>query len=808
MKKAKFLYGGFILLVLFIATNIRVFAKTNTDDSYGRIEQKKVIDNPELDVQLDYGIDGYAVYDRGSVVRLYISSVSDFDGTVSVQSYYSYPGDYETQNTRYTKTISISAGDETSVEFGVDTLGSGKIKVDICGTDGKVVYSEVDSLSIYSDDMTAVVAVLSDNQGSLSYIDDINIENASDDIDVKKLNVSKEEVPDSRIGLEAAEYMLIDDFDTAALSDSQYDAIKNWVYDGGILILSLGADGERVMGRFDDGFLNWSIDGTDTGDITCYNTDGTEISALSDVEISRITVDGGEIASDMCDGADIYSRNIGYGKIIVLPYSLNVQIINTDVSKSITKAVLQFGYTKQVNHFVQRDYYDGNTYGIDSAIDQNKKDTPSPLVIMVILIVYIVICGPVMYIVLKKRRKQELIWLTVPACALLGTFAIYLVGLKYRVEKPIDLSFSATDISGDTKRDDIYSYVIGSKAGAYDLKVKNEYNNVEFENAYTNIAYDRSSSSPVLEKSETADGVNVKYNSDIPFGNVCLTASEISENDIGHLDSSLKLYTDGFEGNITNNTSYDIKDFVVMSEGYFYCADMLAAGATVSIDRKDNIKLKPGVRYYSMGTYYTDRYGKDYEEDDDLFPIISRNYYMMLRKSGENVYNSSQGVVAMWGSVDGAESVISGEDTENYNNSVIYSIGCQKYEDVDGAYYDSIYDLVSNVSGQSDYDADDLMMYSDEVEMTIKFENKDNIKQLMYDTDQSDSKSRIVVKDFNNETGQYDTIFNNGRIVLNGRELDKYLVDNTIVMRFIAPQQGEYYTENYLPHISAIGGNR
>ena len=117
--------------------------------------------------------------------------------------------------------------------------------------------------------------------------------------------------------------------------------------------------------------------------------------------------------------------------------------------------------------------------------------------------------------------------------------------------------------------------------------------------------------------------------------------------------------------------------------------------------------------------------------------------------------------------------------------------------------------LNENGIGGSDYGDDDLLMYSETVDVNIRFGKNDDITELIYDKTQAGSgKNKVVVQMLNRETGEYDTVFADGQTIIKGQELDKYMSDGCLTMRFISPQQGDYYVDSYLPHISARGGVR
>ena len=743
-------------------------AETNTDSAYGRVEQRIIENNPDFDIQLKYGLNGYAVNDRGSVIRLDIVCDTDFAGNVSVQT--SYSEGFGTKNMTYARDVELKAGENTELEFYVDNMGSGIAKVEIKDSDGELVYSERDSLSIEGNDMVVAVGVMSDRQDAMSYIEDVSMDNVYDNAKVETVALSPSDIPESEEGLEAIEYLLVDDYDLSGLSEKQSAAIKQWVYSGGAMILAKSSD-ENELSSFDGDF----------------------VSAVNDTQKVH-----------ELDGSDGYYLNMGYGRIVVLPYSL-AQTDEKDKTAQ-AQAALEAGFTDMTQNWIDGGWYYGGTYyGYDVANAANKRSTPSPVVIMLVLIIYIIVCGPVAYIVLSRLKKKELIWGVIPVCAIIGTGAIYMVSLKYRVIKPIGLTFVAADISGDTKREDAYSYIIGGRSGQYKIDINSKYSNIEMDDSMGSSFYDNLNA----VKNDGKDGVTLNYYSNRSFGTISANASFAGSNDIGRIRKNLTLYTDGFEGTLTNDTSYDVENLVVMSEGYYYVADVLRAGDTIRISRKNTHKFDGGSILDGMRSYYTKKYGEDYFGDDESSAEWSRNYYMQLRLAQYSRLAADDGVVAVWGTIQRDPDMMSDADTENYGSYMVYDIDTLKYEDVDGVYYYSIYDRDENGIGGSDYGDDDLLMYSETVDVNIRFGKNDDITELIYDKTQAGSgKNKVVVQMLNRETGEYDTVFADGQTIIKGQELDKYMSDGCLAMRFISPQQGDYYVDTYLPHISARGGVR
>ena len=484
IRSAKLACGGAVALMLLGGMICPAMAETNTDSAYGRVEQRIIENNPDFDIQLKYGLNGYVVNDRGSVIRLDIVCDTDFAGNVSVQT--SYSEGFGTKNMTYARDVELKAGENTELEFCVDNMGSGIAKVEIKDSDGELVYSERDSLSIEGNDMVVAVGVMSDRQDAMSYIEDVSMDNVYDNAKVETVALSPSDIPESEEGLEAIEYLLVDDYDLSGLLEKQSAAIKQWVYSGGAMILAKSSD-ENELSSFDGDF----------------------VSAVNDTQKVH-----------ELDGSDGYYLNMGYGRIVVLPYSL-AQTDEKDKTAQ-AQAALEAGFTDMTQNWIDGGWYYGGTYyGYDVANAANKRSTPSPVVIMLVLIIYIIVCGPVAYIVLSRLKKKELIWGVIPVCAIIGTGAIYMVSLKYRVTKPIGLTFVAADISGDTKREDAYSYIIGGRSGQYKIDINSKYSNIEMDDSMESSFYDNLNA----VKNDGKDGVTLNYYSNRSFGTISANAS-------------------------------------------------------------------------------------------------------------------------------------------------------------------------------------------------------------------------------------------------------------------------------------------
>lgn len=69
-----------------------------------------------------------------------------------------------------------------------------------------------------------------------------------------------------------------------------------------------------------------------------------------------------------------------------------------------------------------------NTFG--GLFDLPALELPEPLGIAIFLFVYIVLIGPINFMVLRRMRRAELAWITIPALVLVFSIGAYLIGYQ------------------------------------------------------------------------------------------------------------------------------------------------------------------------------------------------------------------------------------------------------------------------------------------------------------------------------------------------------------------------------------------
>lgn len=823
-------------------------------------DAKEKKENTDFKVAMEYGIDGFAVYDNPAVVKVKVESRNNFAGSLRIISVV----DSGQKTAAYGEEITLAAGEAKTFTFIPSCLGnSGEIKIELLDEKENLLYSESRQLTLFSMGDSVTVGILSDDYSALNYFDGIamNIAGNQGLPVVRTLELTKDSMPADSGALSVLNYIILDNFDTASLSDGQYTALKEWVNSGGVLILALGSNYQNVLHCFTDDFITgtlgkvekknigWGLlepgnteeseeGNTAEEDVTAggeqvqpeesagesdqvgSDTTGEEDNQPEeDDKIIRQHADSQTLVSNVdcvefsfsdamempgfSEDKTAYQKRIGAGRAVVLSYALGMEpvascAVNRDMAKLLLEKSAVEAMTERLNGIgnMSEMWYSG--INLAKAADENKK--PSALLYGGILLIYVIFAGPILYLILKALKKREKIWIAVPVTALVFTGIIYLTGFIYRVRIPLVNTFSLISLEDGYQEEEIYTNVTCPRAQKYNIKIKEGYTGFRNNNfqgySYSPFGMEKSNKQFDYMISKTGDGTELTLNNSETFEDTAFAVKRNSENEIGAIDCNLQCYTTGFEGTITNNTNYDLTGVVVTFEKYFYQAGDMKKGEQITIDTS---KLIESTGYGTFEQVYN---GINRLDGSDRKRYRQYQIDTNMESGFVNIHEYGKGYV--WAAVEGYKpDFIEEAEVKQSGIGVLFETYEAEYGDIKGAYYSSLEPMI--VSSQGEYDAQDGMIFNDAVTITYSFENSQGITTLenlfFGENEVVNGGSYARVSAYNPETGDYDPIFTDSK-TLSGNDLKKYMSGNIIVLRYDTVNPG--YSV-YIPRIIARG---
>ena len=276
--------------------------------------------------------------------------------------------------------------------------------------------------------------------------------------------------PEEAAGWGAADFIIIDEYPLADVSEKKQNALLGWVRAGGILIIGGSDNVKAETGVFSD-HLPLMLNGSSNVDPEVLNKwagttgfEGTIPSYLSELNsgaLSLLEVEGNVLVA--------YSK-LGQGQIVQTAFSVGDDPIAKMVGMPAFWGKL-FDMTGQSNQWGQN-HHDSPSNAIvhtvastNELFPQFKVSTP---LIFGIIIFYIILIIPVLYFILKRKDKREYAWWIIPSIAILASIAIFAYGAKDRIGRAQIQQSAILNVEQDGSLSGFYAEsILSNKSGDF-----------------------------------------------------------------------------------------------------------------------------------------------------------------------------------------------------------------------------------------------------------------------------------------------------------------------------------------------------
>lgn len=388
--------------------------------------------------------------------------------------------------------------------------------------------------------------------------------------------------------LDTLEFLVIDTYDTSVLSQDVRYAIEKWNDDGGVLVIGTGKYAEQTLALFEDSFLEVEIDAVyEPGQAPSYE--------------SLDYVDWQELYwTEFWSSSEYYEpypyqvllRSYGMGAIGVMPFSLT-EVADEDDSfyKSTNRRDFVYQLIDVISGASERRYnYNDKTYNTNQLSRMlrmmNKANTDLSFgALKVVVIIYVIFVGPVLYIILRILKKREWYWIAVPVTTILGIAIVFFAGKGFEVRDTQVYSVTTQDLSGKTsEKSFLYCYDAGNKE--WELTLEGEY---DYVSPYSSYNYNDNEyyHHIIREGEETSIGIKPDTNFEDAFFMTSKKAGEASVE--GTIEVHNVTNTSKPKGSITNATGEDFQYFAVLIGESMFVYEGLKAGETADLSKQDKV---------------------------------------------------------------------------------------------------------------------------------------------------------------------------------------------------------------------------
>ncbi len=439
------------------------------------------------------------------------------------------------------------------------------------------------------------------------------------------------------------------------------------------------------------------------------------------------------------------------------------------------------------------------------------------LTLAIIIAIYALTIGIVLYIVLKKMKKRDLIWVAVPTLAVGFALVIYLTGSSTRVNDLIVNQVNIIDINKDGKGQ-VKGYVgVGTKYKD-DVTIEKPQNIVmnfmDSSNGYYGMPEEQ-----VLDKLrvKTAYKNNNSYFEFKDSNALEMKQFEISgkEEILPKIESTFNYDGGSLNGKVKNNLDSNINKLILVSGENIWDLGTVKKGEELNIDKLE-ISKASGVSMYGdeLASKYVDvKYNKKGNVKSEEFKNITRYGNVLQMLSSEIIFNAESKLIAITDMEVDYGMDFSKKTLSKYDTTVLVQGSEIDFKDKDGntnfpqGYFKGV---VESTAGSANEDNNSGMIYGDG-EMIYSFKVNDETTILNINVNKSESrygnqgnkgnKGSAEYYVYNYKNSEYEKIaLDSSKEITLSNEID-YSVDNKIKVKVVLKDA----TEGQIPKLTIKG---
>lgn len=391
------------------------------------------------------------------------------------------------------------------------------------------------------------IASLTSNSDRLQQLKEVSAGN-SEGTQVFHLNqMNQFTLPTEAMAWEIVDYLVIDEFAYSDLPPAVQQAVVQWVQQGGHIVVGSTGNLDAELGSLSE-FLPLNLGGS-----IQVSAPGMEKQVPA---FEATAKDGAEILLEDNGQVLAASQKIGSGTLTQTSFSLGDEVVSS-----------QKGYPKLISSFLQNNsntnpnmqgepLTDRLAYQVGDVNELFESFAVSKTLIMGIIILYIILIIPVLYVILKKKDKREYAWFIIPAAAILTSIGLFALGAKDRIGNAQIQQTGFFEVDANNGLSGYYvNSLLSNSGGDYQFTAP----------ASTTMSYRLKSQmteeephqAAILERQAAGSTMTLR---DMRYWSVASIMGESYIENTGNFDVRLNVANRTIAGTLTNNFPFTVED--------------------------------------------------------------------------------------------------------------------------------------------------------------------------------------------------------------------------------------------------------
>ena len=438
---------------------------------------------PSIEVEYGYGNSAKGGRNLPLNVVLKNDEAEELSGIVEILTRQSDNSVYA-----YDYPMEIAPGETFASEMTVPiSPGSDQLAVRVLREDGSAAAVKRVKLNISTTPPEIFIGLLSDRPQDLQYFNEASVNYGQ--LRTRAFTLQPEQFPVDRGRLDMLDVIVVSSFRMSRLSVEQTRALMQWMREGGVLLLGTGMRVDDTLGQFAPEFLEDMYEPPVMTELSMsvlqsLDTPGT---AGLELPIVNFTLHGGSTVMSADTVPLISTVNKGTGILAVASFDLADTAEYAAGHSSFTDGVLTrtLGESR-LERLVSEAYgteYD-EYWSAQSLIDAGvQKSLPDTAVFGGILALYILLLGPVLWLLLKRTGKTILYRRIAAGLAVVFSGILYAAGSPSRLKETFCTYARIREAGEATMNETAYLNLRNPVTGSYQVMIPEPYTVTPLTNA-------------------------------------------------------------------------------------------------------------------------------------------------------------------------------------------------------------------------------------------------------------------------------------------------------------------------------------
>ncbi|RAZ79432.1 hypothetical protein [Planococcus halotolerans] len=357
-------------------------------------------------------------------------------------------------------------------------------------------------------------------------------------------------LPSDPLAWDTLDYLVIDEFPYSDLPVETQQAAMAWLEQGGKVLVGADSNLAAATGNLSD--------------LLPMQLNSSEEMAVLELEnpISVYQADVGEDAQVVLEEQGrvlAVKRTVGAGTIIQTAFSLGDEPVISQ--EGYEELLVNLFEADQISSAYQQDQSikERISYEIGMVNELFESFAVSKTAMFLIILLYIIIVVPVLYIFLIKKDKREYAWLAIPLIAVLASIGIFAAGAKDRIANPQIQQTGFFEVDGDGGLNGYYmNTLLSNRSGDYRFTAPA--NTTMTATTGDQFSASNAHQNAILEKGAAGSTLTVR---DMRYWSMASVIGESYISGSGQFDIQLAMENGNLTGTVRNSFPFSVKDAAI-----------------------------------------------------------------------------------------------------------------------------------------------------------------------------------------------------------------------------------------------------